>query len=76
MGGNVWLDLSYATIPVNGREVKLYREPRASIVVERIDPSQMTFFCDVDLGNFIVEITNSLLRSTNPMVDEVQNEKN
>lgn len=41
VGGNVSLDLSYATIPVNEKEFKLYREPRSKNVIDNFDPNQM-----------------------------------
>lgn len=41
VGGNFQLDLSYATIPVNKKEVKLYREPRSKNVIDNFDPNQM-----------------------------------
>lgn len=35
--GNVQLDLSYATIPIGGNQVKLHREPWAPKVIENVD---------------------------------------
>lgn len=37
VGGNVQFDLSYAIIPINGEEVKLYIEPRVNQIVEYVD---------------------------------------
>jgi hypothetical protein len=39
VGGNVQLDLTYATIPINGKEVKLYREPRVEKIMQQVNTS-------------------------------------
>jgi hypothetical protein len=54
-------DLSYTKIPINGEEIKSYREPRENQIVEHVDQNQMNCFCDVNLGSFNVEPTNSEL---------------
>jgi len=54
-GGNVQLDLSYATILVGGKEIKLYRETRYENIIECLDQHQINLFCDTDLGAFKVE---------------------
>lgn len=51
VGGNIQLDLSYASIPVNGRYVRIDREPRSSYIIEGLDPNQMTCFCHIDMEN-------------------------
>lgn len=56
-GGNVQLDLSYATIPINGSHVKLYREPRAPRVLKKIDPNILNCMIDVDLDNFRILVS-------------------
>jgi hypothetical protein len=35
--GNAQFDLYYTTIPINGEEIKLYKEPRMNKIVEYVD---------------------------------------
>ena len=72
VGGNVQLDLSYATIPIGGNQVKLYREPRAPKVIENVDPSMLNCMIDVDLDNFRLQPISPQLKNTDPIVVELQ----
>jgi hypothetical protein len=50
VGVNVQFDFSYAMIPINGEELKLYRETRVETFLDKVNPIQLSYFCDVDLG--------------------------
>lgn len=52
VGGHVQLDLSYATIPMKGIEVRINKEPRSPYLIEEVDPDEMTCFCHSDMDNF------------------------
>lgn len=54
IGGHVQLDLSYATIPVNGQEVRIEREPHSTYIIENIEPDEMVHFLQSDMENFKV----------------------
>lgn len=64
VGRNVQFDLSYATIPINGEEVKLYREPRMNPIVYFFPQDQLNYFYDVDLGSFKIEPSQLRLFNT------------
>lgn len=44
IGGHVQLDLSYATIPVNGHEVRIEREPRSLYIIEDVETPEPIYF--------------------------------
>ncbi|XP_059066279.1 uncharacterized protein LOC131857609 [Cryptomeria japonica] len=46
------LDLSYATIPVEGTVVRINREPRSPYLIEEVDPDEATHFCHFDMDKF------------------------
>lgn len=75
VGGNVQLDLSYATIPINGNEVKLYREPRAPRVIEKVDPNMLNCMIDVGLDNFRVKPILPQLKNTDSIVIELESQQ-
>lgn len=70
VGGNVQLDLLYATILVNGKEVKLYREPRSKHVIKHFEPNQMNYFYYVDLGSFKIENHNLSCKTQNKSIEK------
>ncbi|KAH9291178.1 hypothetical protein KI387_043631, partial [Taxus chinensis] len=54
VGGSVQMDMSYATIPIEGNLVKLYGEKKMLYLIE--DPSNASYEvlqADVDLNNFV-----------------------
>ncbi|KAH9290843.1 hypothetical protein KI387_034960, partial [Taxus chinensis] len=54
VGGSVKMDMSYATIPIEGNLVKLYGEKKMLYLIE--DPSNASYEvlqADVDLNNFV-----------------------
>lgn len=55
--GNIQLDLSYETIHVNGRYVKIYRELRFTYLVEISNPDYGINFCQTDIDNFKVNLS-------------------
>lgn len=67
VGGNIQLDLSYATIPVNDRVIRIDREPRSTYIIEDIDPSQVTHFFHTDMENFQVRIHKNLIEKNSPI---------
>lgn len=75
VGGNMQLDLSYATILVNGNQVNLYREPCAPRVIEKMDPDMLNCMIDVDLDNFKVQPIQPQLRNTDPIVNELESQQ-
>jgi len=54
IGGSMQLDLSYAMIPMNGRDVKLIREERSSETVEDQESEEHICFVDTNCENFRV----------------------
>lgn len=75
VGRNDQLDLSYATIPINGNQVQLYKEPRAPRVIENVDPSMLNCMIDVDLDNFRIQPILSQLKNTNSIVIELESQQ-
>lgn len=67
VGGNVQFNLSFATILVNGQEVKLYREPRMNQIVDYMPQDQLNCFCDVDFGSFRIEPAQPKLVNIDPI---------
>lgn len=60
VGGHVQLDLSYATIPVKGVNVRINREPRSFYLIEEVDPNETTCFLQTDIDNFQVSISKPI----------------
>ena len=52
VGGHVQLDLSYATIPVGGKEIRIEREPQSYYLVEDYIPDPEVNFCHSNMDNF------------------------
>lgn len=52
--------------------MKLYREPHAPRVIEKIDPNMLNCMIDVDLGNFRIEPIQPQLKNTDPIVNELE----
>lgn len=75
IGGHVQLDLSYATIPVNGQEVRIEREPRSEYIIEEVEPIDLIFFIQSDMDNFKVELTKTKLRGLTPIESTVKKSK-
>jgi ribonuclease HI len=62
LGGNLHMDLTYATIPVFGGEHRrLYREAQlAYIISEEANPTNHPIFTlDTDLGFSVLQLTNA-----------------
>lgn len=76
MGGHVQLDLSYATILVNGIEVRIDREPRSSCIIEEVDPAQMTCFFHMDMDNFHISIAKPTMSNTKQIEMHAKENKN
>lgn len=75
VAGNVQFDFTYATIPVNGEEVKLYREPRMNQIVDYVAQEQLNFFCDVDLGSFRIDPSQPKLVNIDPIDKHVSKDQ-
>lgn len=71
-GGSVQIDLSYSTIPMNGKEIRLEKEPRSNTIIEKLDLNCMKKFFDVDMGNFRVESIPPSLQLVDPVIIEIQ----
>jgi hypothetical protein len=62
LGGTLHMDLTYATIPVFGREnIRLYKESQlAYIISDEADPTNHPIFSlDTDLGSNLLQLTDA-----------------
>ncbi|XP_059076478.1 uncharacterized protein LOC131875815 [Cryptomeria japonica] len=75
IGGHVELDLSYATIPVNGQEVRIEREPHSEYIIEEAEPVESVCFIQSDIDNFKVELKKPKTQSLTPIESSVKENK-
>ncbi|HEX4852156.1 MAG TPA: reverse transcriptase-like protein, partial [Puia sp.] len=71
IGGSMQLDLSYAMIPMNGRDVKLIREQRSSETVEDQEANEQVCFVDTDCDNFKVVSDDAKDKKKNACIEEL-----
>lgn len=69
------MDPSYATILVNGQDVKLEIESRSDTIVEPTDPNNIVFFCDIDMGKFKLQPAQPFLQNIDPISNEIQDDQ-
>ena len=55
--GHIYLDLSYANIPINGRYVRIDTEPRFTYLVENFNADYGVNFCQIEIHNFKVNLS-------------------
>ena len=67
VGGHVQLDMSYATIPVGGKEIRIEREPQSYYLVEDYILDPAVNFCHSDMDNFQVSITKPTSKIVDPI---------
>lgn len=67
IGGHVQLDLSYATILVNGHEVRIEREPRSSYIIEDVETPEPICFIQSNMDNFKVQLTKPKTELLSPI---------
>lgn len=63
IGGHVQLDLSYTTIPVNGHEVRIEREPCSSYIIEDVEMTDPICFIQSDMDKFKVKLTKTKIEN-------------
>lgn len=69
VGGSIQLDFSYATVPVNGKQIRIKREPRSPHIIECLKNQPMINICDTEVGNFTIQITKSKLQNNCQIID-------
>lgn len=67
IGGHAQLDLSYTTIPVNGHEVRIEREPCSLYIIEDLEMPQLIYFIQSDMDNFKVQLTKAKNEDLSPI---------
>ena len=72
VGGHVQLDLSYATIPIGGKEIRIEREPRSYYLIEDYNLYPELNFCRFDMDNFQVTISKPTFEVTDPIKMHIQ----
>lgn len=56
MGGSIQCDLSYATFQIDGKLVRINREPKSVYMIEQEIKDDMTCFVDTDVNAFRAEV--------------------
>ena len=67
VGGHVQLDLTYAIIAVEGKEIRIEREPQSYYLIEDNILDLEVNFCHSDMDNFQVSITKPISKIVNPI---------
>lgn len=69
--GSMMVKLSYATIPMNSRDVMLVREKRAQHTIEYFYQHENVHFIDIDMDNFKVANTEPMKVKDAQTIEEI-----